>query len=162
MVISTLHKDGVPRDWAYPIGAEILSAGIGGCPQAELVKLRFSVHRPRTRGPKSSRNVWKGQPVSLISYHYRPATPHSPKSWESWHVPTWEVEIYAVESNKSSTVRDLLTQQGLPNHVRPWLIANWKLHGRELYARLRLSLNIDGTLLIKEESGGIGAQPIED
>lgn len=160
MLIPTDFREKLPRGWAYPIGAEAVSAVVGDMPQADDVKLRFAVHKPPVKRAKHSGSNWKGQPLLLAEYRYHLASPGSPKRpfWESWHSPRWEIGVFAVESGNATYVRGLLLEEGLPSHVRPWLATNWKEHGRELCLGLRLSLGVDGKLQANMESSGISAR----
>jgi hypothetical protein len=136
---------------SYPIGAEILSRALDGVPQHSVITCTFTAGNPH-------RNVGKEQfRVMHVHYRKRPRSFYDGKNAASRGVfaAFWDIWIYDVLVEHRADIRHALIETGLPNLVRPWLIANAVNDGKVGEAIISLEYNTVEKVLMSDMRSGI-------
>jgi len=103
-LIPTLgKKTPIPRDWSYPIGAEILSRTFSGVPQFKQLSIGFNWSLPK-KGVAT---------LPLFGIEY--ADPRKTALERNWMIT-----LYAVPASRKAFVRDLFIAEVLPR-ARAWM-----------------------------------------
>ncbi len=134
-LIPTRHKDKLPREFSYPIGAKEISDAMADVPQYALLSLIFhdkdtfwaSEFKERIRNEKVIK-------VIEVEYFRSHAYAGAPKDFvESGHFePKWTVKVYALPVQYRHDVNVAIKNFAIPIYVS-WLheigsIDTYKLH----------------------------------
>src|SRR5262245_24073336 len=157
MLIPTRHRDRLPMDLSYPIGAEVLSEAFRGVPQYGMLSLFFTTWRqPGTAAAatKASRGAGRQHVLCANYRHLRPGHGSSGALIRSgFYEPDWSLSVYAVPRQCRSLVRALLIRDGMPL-LRAWLTEprteTWLIGQRWLLVEFSQA---DGTLRASQCSG---------
>jgi hypothetical protein len=113
------------QELSYPIGAEALSRSLEEVPQRELITCSFSTGRQHDDGkPQIYVLNVRYQKQARNFYHGKSAEVHGVFE------PRWEITVFSVPRQLRGAIKLLLIEQGLPELVRPWLIAKNHLTGQ--------------------------------
>jgi hypothetical protein len=137
---------------AYPIGAEAISQGLDGVPQHEILVCEFFAGNPNHEENKRTLLY-----VMAVSYARRERSHFDGPSAAERGVfdPRWKINIHAVPVETRAKIKRLLTEDALPNIVRPWLEANAALTGRTGGAALVLHYDREKGVMTSEARAGI-------
>lgn len=103
-LIPTGLRDKLPRGLSHPVGAEIISRALAGCPRYDDLWIAFgSKPLPLSRAPAECPDFRLA--FSVVCNN---------------HPGTWYLSVPAVPSKERNVVRQLLLGVGLPG-VREWL-----------------------------------------
>jgi hypothetical protein len=136
---------------SYPIGAEALSRALDGVPQHKRLTCTFYAGNP-------NRDV--GKEVFRVFYaHYR----QRPRSFfdgkdaalRGVFASFWDVWVYDVLIAHRADIKKALIEVGLPEMVRPWLMANAGLEGKVGEAIITLDYNTTTKTLFAKSNTGI-------
>jgi hypothetical protein len=151
-IISTIYRPKHSKLLAYPIGAEALSQGLEGVPQYALLACEFFAGNPSHEENQRARLY-----VMAVSYSRRERSHFDGPSAADRGVfdPRWKINIHAVPVETRAEIKRLLTEDALPNIVRPWLEANAALTGRTGGAALLLHYDREKRVMTSEARAGI-------
>jgi hypothetical protein len=125
-IFPTSSRSKHSKEVSYPIGAEALSRTLDGVPQHELITCDFYAGSPQHD---------RGKPqiyVLNVRYQKQARSFYHGKSAEVNGVfePRWSISVFGVPRQLRGEIKLLLLEQGLPDLVRPWLIARGHLTGQ--------------------------------
>jgi hypothetical protein len=103
-LIPTGLRDRLPRGLSHPVGAEIISRALAGCPRYDELWIAFG-SKPLLLYPAPT-----GRPDFRLAFSVVCSN----------HPGTWYLSVKAVPSKERNAVRQLLLGVGLPG-VREWL-----------------------------------------
>jgi hypothetical protein len=151
-VFPTLDRAKHSKLLAYPIGAEALSRGLEGVPQYALLTCEFFAGNPNHEANRCARLY-----VMAVSYARRERSHFDGPSAAERGVfdPRWKIYIHAVPVDTRAEIKRLLTEDALPNIVRPWLEANAALTGRTGGTALLLHYDREKGVMTSEARAGI-------
>jgi hypothetical protein len=116
-MIPTRYKDKLPRDWAYPIGAQALTEGLTGAPHVEALTVTFRGKRCCRRSQYSLDFPDKA-PYTVLCAEYRPE--RKPGYGGSHYLAengffdeTWKLTVSPVPVELRHAVNMLLREKGL-------------------------------------------------
>ena len=123
-MIPTQFKSKLPKTLSWPLGAEAISAGLGGAPHATECSLWFS-SSPVWRASEFQQMLREARPYPVLVAEYRPAIrmPYSASKAmeaEGFYDAKWQIHVNPVPRTWRSTVGALLREKGLPAVVE-WL-----------------------------------------
>jgi len=105
MLIPTLYKVRLSREFSYPVGAELLSEHLAGVPRFSDLRLCFS----------DVVTVWKSKFQRMLKEGSDYAIIEA-RLWEPF-----ELFVYPVQRHLKHAAQDLLISQGLPM-LRDWML----------------------------------------
>src|SRR5271166_3169519 len=103
-LIRTGLRDKLPRGLSHPVGAEVISRALWGCPHYDELWIAFG-SRPLPLYPPSAEFADFRLAFSVVCNH---------------HTASWYLSVPAVPSKERASARQLLIAVGLPG-VRDWL-----------------------------------------
>ena len=117
-VIPTQFKSRLPKTLTWPVGAEVMTAGLGDAPHAAECRLWFS-DSPVSRLPSSSglpRGPTVRRPRRRVSSRYQHSVRsiHRDGGGRGDYDAKWEIRVNPVPRVWRAAVRALLREQGLP------------------------------------------------
>lgn len=121
IIFPTIFRSKLPRELAFPAGAEALSAALAGVPQAAAFGCHFTgggynqIHKERDN-----------ELVLHIGYTKRARSFYDGVDAAARGVlnARWEIHVYAVPTALRHGIKTELFEQVLPHTIRPWLMAN--------------------------------------
>jgi hypothetical protein len=129
---------------SYPVGAEILSRGLDGVPQHNEVTRTF------TSG-SLQRDLGKELIyVTSVGYTKR-ARSHfdsGDAAARGVYDPRWEIWMFTVPLAYRGEIKKALVEIGLPNMIKPWLIANANIAGKTGNAGIILEYHVFDKVLV--------------
>lgn len=122
---------------AFPVGAELLSRALDGVPQHGALSCTFWAGTlQRDTG---------GEVLHVLSASYTKRARHHNDAGDAGSLgvfdPRWEIWVHAVPVAMKSEIRKALVEIGLPERIRPWLIAQATITGRTGNAAITLEFN---------------------
>ncbi|MCL2523308.1 MAG: hypothetical protein FWF20_06285 [Betaproteobacteria bacterium] len=103
-LIPTSLKEKIPKGFAYPIGAEVISHALDGVSQFHLLKLTF-FWKNTFWASKYNARINSAGTIKIIEVRY---SSHSQMDTD------WNIYVHAVPSAESQFVRDQLLDNALP------------------------------------------------
>jgi hypothetical protein len=141
---------------SYPVGAEILSRALEGVPQHPQLTCTFTAGNPhRDLGNEFFR---------VMHVHYRKRTrsffDREDAASRGVFAAFWEIWIYDVLIAHRADIKKALIETGLPDMVRPWLLANANIDGKVGEAVLSLEYRTVEKILIPTARNGIQPEKV--
>lgn len=124
-IFPTSSRSKHSKEVSYPIGAEALSHRLEGVPQHDLITCNFYGGRPHDDGKPQ---------IYVLNACYEKRSRRFSDSGSALERgvfdPRWTIRVYAVPRQLRGEIKLLLIEQGLPDLIRPWLIAKSHLTGQ--------------------------------
>lgn len=124
-IFPTSSRSKHSKETSYPIGAEALSHGLSGVPQHDQIVCDFYGGRQYDQGKPQ---------LYVLSARYEKRARQFSDSGSAFERgcfdPQWKISVYAVPRQLRGAIKLLLVEQGLPDLIRPWLIAKNHLTGQ--------------------------------
>ncbi len=135
-LIPTRTRSRTPRELAFPIGAEALSAALRDAPQFDQLSVDFGFYGDLA---EIRADAAANRPVEVLAARYRNVKPGRSGSnyfiERGWYDETWELSVSPVLREHKSLARQLLIDDGL-GRVLAWLAEprtdGWR-HGRHAF-----------------------------
>ena len=125
-IISTRHKEKIPKGFSYPIGAEKLSESILSYVKDDEAEVSFWV-KDEYWASSFNEKIKNEEPIKIIHIqYYVPRTHHSSSNSmiESGHYePKWKIRINSVPTKYVSSVKKMLLK-ALQTEAVSWLKGN--------------------------------------
>jgi hypothetical protein len=107
-LIPTTSKSKISSALAYPVGAQSISQSLASVPQFEQLELMFTDNRYKVADSLGNLPILAGR---YIKHNLGLSASHSMDESGSYG-PKWEIQIYTVPKQHSTTIRKAVTEQG--------------------------------------------------
>jgi hypothetical protein len=149
-VFPTASRDRPNTLVSYPVGAEILSRSLDGIPQHLQVTCSFYA-------ASNPHHDARREKIHVLHAMYRKIERNFHHSGDAAQRGVfdarWSITVFCVARALRHEVRQALMEVGLPNHVRPWFMAQARIGGQSGEASLVLEYNtLEKTLVITPRS----------
>jgi hypothetical protein len=115
-LIPTTSKSKISPMLAYPVGAQSISQALASVPQFEQMELVFTDNRYKVADALGNLPILAGR---YIKHNLGLSASHSMDESGSYG-PKWEVQIYTVPKQHSTTIRQAVADQGF-GLLNDWL-----------------------------------------
>jgi hypothetical protein len=129
---------------SYPIGAEALSQALEGVPQHAALTCSFCAGN-------THQHLDKPRQLALsAAYNKRARSFYDGQDADARGVflPRWSITVFTVPRTLRHAVKLALLNDGLPNILRPWLIANAPMTGKTGGCAINLEFNVAEAKLV--------------
>jgi hypothetical protein len=129
---------------SYPIGAEQLSRGLDGVPQHGELTCTFTAGMPHRWVDKELIHVMNAGYTKHGRSHFDSGDARDRGVYD----PRWEIWVYDVPVPLRGEIKKALVEIGLPQIVKPWLMANSGIVGKTGNAGITLEYNLFDKVLV--------------
>jgi hypothetical protein len=124
-IFPTSSRSKHSKEVSYPIGTEALSTALDGVPQHDQIVCDFYGGGQHDHGKPQ---------LYVLNVRYEKQARRFSDSGSALERgvfdPHWKISVFAVPRQLRGEIKLLLLEQGLPDLVRPWLIAKNHLTGQ--------------------------------
>lgn len=147
----------LPKTLTWPVGAEVVTAGLGDAPHVAECRLWFS-DSPVWRASEFQKTLRQVRPYAVLVAEYRPANRgyscSNAVAAAGFYDSKWQIRVNPVPRVWRAAVRTLLRERGLPA-VAQWLRSFQGAGWQDRCRRLELVFAPAGRTLTREVFDGV-------